>query len=371
MNSIIYVGMDVHSTSFTLCCYSFETDKVSRLQTIKPDYKLVLRYLERIRMDSANEIDFICGYEAGCLGYTLYHQLSQHGIKCIILAPSTMAICRGGKAIKTDSRDAENIAKCLAFNTYSPVFIPSHEDESVKEYIRMRDDHKLALKKIKQQILSFCLRHGYKYDKGSHWTLKHLDWLSSLQFDGLLQECFDEYLITYKQIADKIKRLDLRIEEISQSPAYADKVNKLKCFIGVKTHTALAIIAETGDFKRFTKAEKYAAFLGLVPGEQSSGDTCCRTGITKTGNSHLRTLLVEAAQCYGRGRIGYKSSVMEHNQQCCTSAEIAYIDRANERLRRRYYRLVLQNNIKANVAKIAIARELSCFVWGMMTDNIA
>jgi len=371
MNSIIYVGMDVHSTSFTLCCYSFDTDKVSRIQTIKPDYKLILRYLEKIRADSANEIDFICGYEAGCLGYTLYHQLSQHGVECIILAPSTMATCRGGRSIKTDSRDAENIAKCLAFHTYSAVYVPSSEDESIKEFIRMRDDHKLALKKVKQQILSFCLRHGYKYTNGSHWTLKHLEWLSSLHFDNLLQECFDEYLLTYTALVDKLKRFDLRIEELAQSSTYVDKVNKLKCLIGIKTHTALAIVAETGDFQRFPKAEKYSAFLGLVPGEQSSGDSCFRTGITKTGNTHLRTLLVEAAQCYGRGRIGYKSPLMEQNQRCCNSSEIAYIDKANERLRRRYYKLVLKNNVKHNVATIAIARELSCFVWGLMTDHIA
>src|SRR5215469_5237877 len=165
MNSIIYVGMDVHKESYTLYCYSIETDELKYHQKMDPDYKNILKYLYQVRKNYESEIDFICGYEAGCLGYTLYHQLTGRGVKCRILAPTTMGITNK-KRIKNDKRDAGNIAKCLAFRTYSEVNIPTAMDEAVKEYIRMRDDQKKALKIIKQQILSLVLRQGYRFVGG-------------------------------------------------------------------------------------------------------------------------------------------------------------------------------------------------------------
>lgn len=121
-----------------------------------------------------------------CLGFTLYHQLTSQHVECIILAPTTMLEQRSKKRIKTDKRDAEIIAKCLAQHNYSPVHIQTATDEQIKEFLRMRDDHKLALKKIKQQILAFCLRHNYRYDGNSHWTAAHLCWLKSLQPEALI-----------------------------------------------------------------------------------------------------------------------------------------------------------------------------------------
>ena len=140
MNSIVYVGMDVHKESYTLCCYCYDTDKVEYKQTIPSDYKLILKYIESMRRVYGEDATFVCGYEAGCLGYSLYHQLKEHVVDCKILAPTTMAITNTNR-IKTDKRDAANIARCLAFHTYSEVYVPDDEDNSVKEYIRMRDDH--------------------------------------------------------------------------------------------------------------------------------------------------------------------------------------------------------------------------------------
>ena len=125
----------------------------------------MLKYIENIRKHYPAETEFECGYEAGCLGYSLYHQLTEHGVKCTILAPTTMSEY-DNKRFKTDKRDAANIAKCLAYHTYSKVFVPTNEDNAIKEYIRMRDDHKSSLKKIKQQILAFCLRFNIRYDSG-------------------------------------------------------------------------------------------------------------------------------------------------------------------------------------------------------------
>jgi len=133
----------------------------------------------------------------------------------------------------------------------------------------------------------------------------------------------------------------------------------------------LSVIVEIGDFKRFPQAEKMAAYLGLVPGESSSGGKQNRLSITKAGNSQVRRLLVEAAQGYTQGKIGHKSVDLKRRQKGNTTAVIAYADKANERLRRKFYRMTLKNNTNRNVAATAIARELACFIWGLMTDNIA
>ena len=370
-NTTVYVGMDVHKESFTLCAYTLEEEKGSYSRRTPADYKEVLKYLEFLRTVYGNDTIFVCGYEAGCLGYTLYHQLTDHHVDCVILAPTTMLEQRGKKRIKTDKRDAEIIGKCLAQHNYSPVHVPTASDEEVKEFLRMRDDHKLALKKVKQQILAFCLRHNYRFDGNSHWTAAHINWLKSLTPEALYKEILDEYLLTYTILSDKLERLDKRIEELAAKDEYKEAVRKLCCFIGVKTHTALSVIVEVGDFKRFASAEKFASYIGLVPGEASSGDGQTRLGITKAGNRHVRMLLTETSQCYSRGQIGYKSKALKARQDGNTPQVIAYADKANERLRRRYYKMVLSKCKKHNVAKTAIARELACFMWGMMTDNIA
>ena len=371
MNTIVYVGMDVHKESYTLCCYCYDTDKVEYKQTIPSDYKLVLKYMESMRSRYEGDVSFVCGYEAGCLGYSLYHQLREHEVDCKILAPTTMAITNTSH-VKTDKRDAANIARCLAFHTYSEVYVPDDEDNSVKEYIRMRDDQNLALKKIKQQILAFVLRQGKKFEGGkTYWTIAYMKWLKSLELKGLDKETLSEYLLTYEYLTEKIARLDNRIEELATGEKYREKVKNMRCFIGVKTHTALSMVVEIGDFKRFEKAPKFAGFLGLVPSEDSSGDKSNRYSITKAGNSHLRRLMVEAAQSYTRGNIGHKSMALKERQKGCSAEAIAYADKANERLRRRFYKMTLNKGINRNVATTAIARELACFMWGMATGNIS
>ena len=372
MTSIIYVGMDVHTTNYTLCCYGFEKDEVFAATTMEPDYRNILKYLDRVKLNHDGDCQFLCGYEAGSLGYTLYRQLTEHGMECVILAPSTMPQAKGHrKTIKTDKRDAMNIAKCLAYNTYSAVHVPTDEDNAVKEYIRMRNDVKDTLKRIKQQLLAFCLRHDKRFTEcKSFWTLKHLAWLRRQEFgEAILQETFQEYLILYDQATDKIERLDRRIAEMAHTERYEENVSKLSCLIGVKEHTALATIVETGDFKRFRTAQQYSAFLGLVPGENSSGESVQRTGITKAGNTHVRKLLIESAQCYSRGAIGAKSKALKVRQSGNDPRVIAYADRANERLRRKFYRISYHS--KRNIAVTAVARELACFIWGLITGNIA
>ena len=373
MYRIIKIGMDVHSKNYTLCAMEptiGSEDRIFGEVQVAPDYKEVIYFIESLKMKLGLNNDYYieCGYEAGCLGYTLYHQLTNAGIKCVILAPTTM-LTQQGKRVKTDTRDARLIAQCLCYGGYHPVYIPTGEDNAVKEYLRMRDDHKLALKKLKQQINAFVLRHGYQYT-GTKWTIKHVAWLKRLKLDPMYRETLGEYMVSYEEQEAKIERYDKRIEEIAAETRYQEKAKKLGCFLGIRTHTALSLIVETGDFNRFAKGNTYAAFLGLTPGEHSSSETVKRLGISKAGNRHLRTLLVEAARGICKGVIGYKSKALRSRQSGQSAEVIAYADKANTRLRSKYYRMI-RHGKKRNVAVAAVARELACFIWGMMTDNIS
>ena len=186
--------------------------------------------------------------------------------------------------------------------------------------------------------------------------------------EAVLKETLQEYLMTFEQMTNKLEALDRRIEELAQGEKYKEDVKKLVCLLGVKTRTALASIVEVGDFCRFEKGSTYAAYLGLTPGESSSGDTVRRGGLSKAGNAHLRTLYIEAAQGICKGRIGHKPKELKARQSGSSQEVIAYADQANERLRRKYYRL-LHREKKRNVAVAAIARELACFIWGLMTNH--
>ena len=372
MYRIIKIGMDVHSTNYTLCAMEpviGAEDRIFANIKVTPDYKNVLMFIENLKLKLGlnDTYDIECGYEAGCLGYSLYNQLTAAGVRCVILAPTTM-LTQQGQRIKTDARDAVMIAQCLSYGGYHPVYIPAEEDDSVKEYLRMRDDHKLALKKVKQQINAFCLRHGRRYEK-TKWTIAHLKWLKQLELSALYRETLDEYMASYDEQTAKIERFDKRIEELASQERYQKKVKKLGCFLGIKTHTALSLIVETGDFERFAKGNVYAAYLGLAPGERSSSDSINRLGITKAGNQHLRLLLIEASGGICKGAVGHKSKDLRQRQNGNPADVIAYADKANTRLRSRYYKFI-RHGKKRNMAVAAIARELACFIWGMMTDHI-
>ena len=373
MNRIIKIGMDVHNTNYTLCAMEPTVgaeDRVFGEIQVAPDYKEIILFIESLKMKLGFHDDYSieCGYEAGCLGYTLYHQLTNAGIKCVILAPTTMLSTKG-KRIKTDKRDARLIAQCLCYGGYHPVYIPTKEDDAVKEYIRMRDDHKQILKSLKQQINAFVLRHGYQYS-GTKWTIKHVNWLSKLDLDPMYRETLNEYMASYEEQESKIERYDKRIEEIAAEERYQENARKLGCLLGISTHTALSLVVETGDFKRFAKGNIYAAYLGLAPGEHSSSTSVNRLGISKAGNTHIRCLLVEAARSICKGAVGHKSKRLRARQIGQSAEVIAYADKANTRLRSKYYRMIRHGKAN-NVAVAAVARELACFIWGMMSGNIS
>ena len=339
MESILYVGMDVHTSNYTLCTYSIEDDREFGLVKFEPDYLNIVRYVKRLKEHHGQETRIICGYEAGGLGYSLYRSLTANSIECVILAPSTMP--KAPNERKTDYRDAAKIARCLAYNSYRNVYIPDAEDEAVKEYIRMRDNTKDHIKQLKQRILALCTRWRKEFNGTKKcWTVAHMKWLQHLEFDNpVAQEAFDEYVIQLNEANARLKRYDERIEKWADLPRYAEKVARLTCFCGIKTHVALATIAEVSDFNRFPQ-----------------------------GNSHIRKLLTEAAQCYARALPGRPSAELLKRQRGNDPKVISYANKGNERLKRKYRSIAARK--PRPLAVIATARELACFIWGMMTDHL-
>ena len=367
----VYVGIDAHTTNYTFAAvYALDRDPIN-VSTYQPCVKSVTDYCKGVKKKLGEDTEIVLGYEAGTLGFSLRRDLEKNGLSCIVMAPSTITGTEMNRKRrkKTDKRDAVAIAKSLMTHQYSEVHMPDEDDEAVRDYIRMREDLKHHQKSNKQQIGAFCHRHGFHFDDGKYWTKKHLEWLRSLPVSGMLKETLDAYLRTYDYLIDRIKEVDMKIEAIAETDKYRESVHKLICFKGIRTLTALALIVEIGDFTRFVKAKNFAAFLGLVSGEDSSSTDQNLLGITKQGNRFLRKLLTEASQCFSRAT-SRKSKDLLRRQSGNTEQVIAYADKANERLRKRYYHLVIHNKKHANKANTAVARELACFVWGMMTGNI-
>lgn len=374
MNRIVYIGMDVHTSNYTLCSldpgYGVKKDNYfAEVQFTNNFVTNVVNYVSNLKK-KMKDCEFVCGYEAGCLGYSTYKDLTKAGIKCVIMAPSTMAVQKGGKKVKNDRRDARVIAQCLAYQTYKEVYVLSEHDEAVRGYLRMRDSHNKALKRIKQQIIAFCTGHGLFSPTKSNWTVAHLKWLKGLKFnDPVEQEIINEYLSSYTYLCDKIKAMDVRIEVLASEKQYCENVKKLRCIKGIETNVALTLLAEIGDFNRFSKPTDFAAYLGLIPGEQSSGDKVRGTGITKAGNSTLRQKLTEAAKGYWRGRIGMKSATFKKFEKELPKEVTEYALKANTRLQRKFFNMTHVKGKNMNVAASACAREMACFVWGLITNH--
>ena len=374
MNRIVYIGIDVHTSNYTLCSldpgYGVKKDNYfAEVQFTNNFVTNVVNYVSNLKK-KLKDCEFVCGYEAGCLGYSTYKDLTKAGIKCVIMAPSTMAVQKGGKKVKNDRRDARVIAQCLAYQTYKEVYVLSEHDEAVRGYLRMRDSHKKELKRIKQQIIAFCTGHGLFSPTKSNWTVAHLKWLKGLKFnDPVEQEIINEYLSSYTYLCDKIKAMDVRIEVLASEKQYCENVKKLRCIKGIETNVALTLLAEIGDFNRFSKPTDFASYLGLIPGEQSSGDKVRGTGITKAGNSTLRRKLTESAKGYWRGRIGIKSATFKKLEKELPKEVTEYALKANTRLQRKFFNMTHVKGKNMNVAASACAREMACFVWGLITNH--
>lgn len=361
--------MDVHKESYSLCALDGTTGEILRETRCAANVIFVKKFIQELKNRHGKDTKIETGYEAGCLGYSLHNVLKQNGIGCTILAPTTMYSSSKSKVVKNDRFDAKMIALNLANGTYKSVYVPQEDDVAIKEYIRMLADFKKALKKIKQQIKSFILRHGYVYEGKSNWTIAYMKWIKSLNLKGFLKETLTEYLLQYDVLVDKIERFSLKLEELSHRDEYEEPIAKLRCLKGIDTTAAMTVHVEISDFTRFPTAKAFTAYLGLTPSEHSSGEKISRNAITKQGNSIVRTTLVECANGLVKGTIGIKSKRVKSRQKGQESDVIAYADRAVERLQRKYHRMIYQGRPR-NVAITAIARELACFIWGIETKQI-
>lgn len=363
MKRIINIGMDVHKETINL--YGLDEHNMVVLQ------KIILNRQANVKkeMDKIKELynPIVC-YEAGCTGFKLYRDLEELNISCKVIAPTKIPR-KSSNRIKTDKRDAKMLAELLSGGLLEGIHIPSENNEYLRDLLRMREDIKKDRARARQRILSFLLRYGMNYSQGNNWTIKHKIWLSNISFEDEYREyTLEHYLSLEEEMTFRLERIDARIIEIAQSKKYRDKVNILRCFKGIDYLTALSIICEVGNFKRFLRAEEFMGYLGLIPGESSSGKNRRQKGITKTGNKHLRTLLIETSWHYTRSgkNISKRWATRMKGQN---ESLIQYTKKAFYRLQKKYYKLVYRNKAK-QIAITAIARELSGFIWGAMTNNI-
>jgi len=361
MKKVYYIGLDVHKDNTQMAVLDTKGKEPVAMKAIESDPMKAVKAILPYQREGTVHVS----YEAGCMGYTLYRVLTGMKIDCHIIAPNK--VFRGGNndRIKTDKRDATAIAWMLRRNEGGGIAVPEQEDEAARDLLRCRGDMRDDLKRAKQRLLKFLLRHGHVYENTRYWTGKHQKWMKTLVFDMPVDKAvFEQYLYTIESIEERIGRVDVQIKEIAESPRYAERVKKFRAFKGVDYIIALSLACEIGDFRRFPTAAAFMSYLGLVPSEYSSGKKRKQGGITKAGNGHIRKLLVEAAWHYTRP---VKVSIRLVARRIGTSETvISYADRALNRLHGKYVKLLFKGKSK-QAAVTAVARELSGFLWGVVT----
>lgn len=367
--SLIYLGIDVHKNSFNICALSQNTGEILGEIHCDGDAKSVQKFTRSLQKNTADNLEFKAGYEAGVRGYALHSELETMGISCDILAPTTMFKAIKNQAVKNDKLDAKMIASNLAHQTYKAVYIPTQEDQDVKTYIRMRNSEVAALKSLKSQVSLFLLGQGYTFS-GTNWTQAYMRWVKNLELRPILRQTLDAYLIRYDRLINDIDDHNAEIARMSQFPKYAEPVAQLKCFKGIDTMAAMTIQTEIEDFSRFPNAQAISSYVGLTPRQNSSGDKTHLGSITKGGNKRVRTQLIETAQCLVRGEIGHISQRVHARQKGQAAEVINYANKGVARLQKKYRRMTNGAHPKPKgVAITAVARELICFIWGMETGR--
>jgi transposase len=358
--SIRYVGLDVHADTIAVAICEGRGEARS-LGTIPNRPEAVRKLIKRLEPVSTLRV---C-YEAGPTGYALYWQLTGLGVKCEVVAPTLVPV-KAGDRVKTDRRDAEKLARSYRSGDLTPVWVPDAAHEALRDVVRAREAAKKDQLRAKHRLSKFLLRHGRRPpEKTNAWTGKYWTWLSTVRFEHAAQEAtLLDYRTEVERAADRIERLEKAIDEAVQvAPAQMKAViDALQALRGVAKITATTLVTEVGNFSRFAKPTLLMGYGGLVPSEHSSGNSKRQGGITKTGNAHLRRVLVEAAWQY---RNRPKLCGAHKKRQEGVSENIKGISwKAQQRLHERYWRLTARGKIPGK-AITAVARELLGFIWAV------
>lgn len=301
-------------------------------------------------------------YEAGPTGYGLYRQAEALGHACLVVAPALIPK-RPGERIKTNRRDAVTLARLHRAGELTGVWVPDATHEAVRDLVRAREAAADDLRRKRQQLLSFLLRHGRIYTASGHWTLAHRRWLAKQSFEHAAQQIvFQEAIDAIEDAARRLRRLEQQLAVIVPSWSMAPVVAAYQAMRGASFLVAVIFAAEIGDVRRFDTPHQLMSFLGLVPAENSTGNTVRRKGLTLAGNRRARRALVEAAWTYR-----YPARVSETLRARLEGLPKAVRDiawKAQLRLCARYRRLSAAGK-KLPVVVAAIAREMAAFLWAI------
>jgi transposase len=359
-SSTLYVGRDVHKESIAVAYVAKDHDaEVIYLGTIGTR-QCDIDHLIRKMQSKAKHLVFV--YEAGPCGYWLYRYLTKKGYDCWVVAPSLIPK-KPGDRVKTDRRDAVQLARLMRSGDLTRVYVPTVEDEAIRDLTRAREDTLRDLKSAKFRLKAFLLRQDIRYVGRANWHPAHLRWLSEVVCPTPAQQIvFQEYVRAVNEHTERLQRLEQELQEQVKSWRLHPVVDALQALRGVQFTAAVTMVAEIGDLTRFDTPRELMKFLGLIPSEYSSGDQRRQGSITKAGNTHARRVLVEGAWAYR-----YPAKVSRHLQLRLETQPKMIQDiswKAQVRLCKRYRQLVARGK-HPNVVTVAIARELTGFMWAI------
>lgn len=357
--STTIVAFDQHAAT-TVAAVLLPGQRRPAVHTLTSDSPTILRFVQRLRVTSVQ-----CCYEAGPCGFDLQRALTAYKIPCDVIAPALIPR-RAGDRVKTDRRDASQLAVLYRAGALTAIHIPSEQEEAARDLLRCREDIRADLLRARHRLSKFLLRHGRRFTGTKKaWATRHAAWLQAQRWPiAALEQTHRAYVRAVDEAVERLRAVDTELRDLLTVEPLRTRVERLRCFRGIDDLTALTIAAELGDARRFPSAPRVMAFTGLVPSEYSSGAKQARGRITKTGNAHLRRVLVESAWQYRHHP--FLGRALRLRQRGAPAAVIDQAWRAQHRLHRRYRRLAARGKAKQHIVT-AVARELSGFLWAALT----